>query len=231
MIKKVCTFILIVSSSLVSAQYYVRKNPTEWMLSVNWSFTQDAGLGLQRAFDFSNTFNYEFFPTQLTFTKNIRKAWSWEIMGTYNQLYNNNIINCFTDNGGLLAALDASIQYSFAKHDLRRKKLARLEPFLSAGFGVTYRDMLSVPNTPTVAAVAGLNWFFTEILGIQFRVISKYGITSELWSTEANYMNYNVGLVYRQLPKSRKSSPNNSPRHAWTKKKPRFRKSKNYKVK
>jgi hypothetical protein len=218
------------SSLFVHGQFYVRKSPTKWMVATNLSFIQNAGLGLKQAFDFENTWNHQLYPSQLVFTKNIKKTWSWEVLASYNVLSNSKIVNCREDNGGYFFALDAQVQYSFAQHDLRRKKLARLEPFLTSGLGIAFRESLSTGFTPTVSLGGGLNLFFTQRLGLQLRGALKYGITDKWWSEEANYSQLNVGLVYRQLPKSKRSKPNAKARHKWTRKKAKFKKPKTYRV-
>lgn len=200
------------------AQHYVRRNPYKWMLAVSWNAIEDGGQELAGAFNVKENWNYQLFPSQLSFTKNYWKKWSWEIMGTYNKYDLGTRVNLNDSIEGVFFAFDVHSNYSFAKHDLRRGKIAKFDPFVFAGLGVTYRQNTAYEITPTANVGAGLNLFMTKKLGFQFRVIGKYGIGGQFWSPELNYMHYSAGLVYRALPTKGIQPKNNKPRHKWVKK-------------
>lgn len=200
------------------AQHYIRRNPYKWMMAVSWNVVEDSGEQLGGAFDVPRTWNYQYFPSQLSFTKNYWKKWSWEILGSYNKYNEGTRINLNDTTEGMFLSFDAHSHYSFAKHDLRRGKIAKFEPFIFAGLGLTYRQNTSYEVTGTINVGAGLNLFFTKSLGLQFRAIGKYGIGTQIWSPELNYMHYSAGIVYRALPKKGVQPKNNKPRHKWIKK-------------
>jgi hypothetical protein len=91
------------------------------------------------------------------------------------------------------------------------------------GLGVTYRDMREVPVTPTFNTSFGANFWFARKWGAQVQASGKLALVSDIYTSNADYTNYTVGIVYRIDPKRRSSNHFSKRQHKWTQEKQRFK--------
>lgn len=201
-----------------------KKNPYKWMFGLSWSFIDDNGEPFTKLFDLPGSFNFEYFPTKLMVDRYLRKGWSMEGDLTYNKYYSNKLINDTTGVQGLFFSGDVHVKYSF-KRFLRGAKW--FDPYISMGLGVTYRTVRPQPLTPTVNTSFGANFWFSRRWGAQLQTTGKLGIVPDFYTSNSNYLQHSVGVVYRFTPKRKSSNSFSKRRHKWTDEKTRYNRRKN----
>jgi hypothetical protein len=202
-----------------------KKNPYKWMFGLSWSFIDDNGEAYSKLFDIGGSYNFEYFPTKLMVDRYFRKGWSMEGLITYNRFYNDKQINDTTGIEGLLFSGDVHVKYSFNRFFRRAKWF---DPYISMGLGVTYRDVREQPVTPTVNTTIGANFWFSRKWGAQLQTTGKLGLTSDIYTGDADYLQHSIGVVYRFTPKRGTMNNFSSKRqHKWTNEKTRYNRRKN----
>ncbi|MFN5912522.1 MAG: hypothetical protein ACK45H_14365 [Bacteroidota bacterium] len=197
-----------------------KKNPYKWMFGLSWSAVDDNGNAFGQLFDISGSWNYELFPSRFFIDRYFKKGWSMEGAFVYNEYNKSRQINDTSGVEGAFVSGDLNVKYSFN----RFFRSARwFDPYISMGLGVTYRAVRAVPVTPTFQTNIGVNFWFSRRWGAQLQASGKLALVTDIYSSDADYTNYTIGILYRIDPKKRSSSQFSKRRHQWTNEKQRFK--------
>jgi hypothetical protein len=228
MTKRSILFFFLLSIGCVAAQpaaLSTKKNPYKWMIGLSWSLIDDNGEPFTKLFDVSGSYNFEYFPSKLMVDRYFRKGWSMEGLLTYNRFYSDKQINDTTGVEGLLFSGDVHLKYSFNRYFRRAKWF---DPYISMGLGVTYRSVREQAITPTFNTTFGANFWFSRKWGAQVQTTGKLGLTADIYTGDADYLQHSLGVVYRFTPKRRSTNNFASKRqHKWTNEKTRYNRRRN----
>lgn len=208
-----CVFIVPCSVYAQPSIAFTNKDPYWIMIGVSWNTVNDNEEHLPNLFDVTGSWNSLFYPSRLSFDKHIKKGWSWEVMASFNRYQPTKIVNDLTGRTGIFVAVDGQVKHSFA----RRFNSAVVDPYIGAGIGVTYRTPVSPSITPTANLALGTNLWLSENVGVQFQVIGKLALGTDIYTGPNDYVQYTAGLVYRK-DKGKKRSTFHKKRHKWASK-------------
>lgn len=195
-----------------------KKNPYKWMLGVSWNVVDDDGDIFGNMINFQDSWNYLPYPTQLSFDKYLRRGWSLEGMAAYNKYTTPKLISDTTGLSGIFISGDFHVKFSF----YRQMGSKWFDPYISAGLGVTYREVRDLAITPTANVALGANFWITKRWGLQLQTVGKFGLISETYDSDSYFFQHSAGIVYRRTD-SRKPKRNNKKRFGWTDDKVRFK--------
>lgn len=223
----ICTFVISIHSYAQPAALRTKAHPYRWMLGVSWSVIDDNGEKFSKLFDIPGSFNYEYFPSRVMVDRYFRYGWSIEFAGSFNRFSPKVQVNDTSGVTGFLAGLDINAKFSFNRY-LRNAKW--LDPYVCMGIGGSYRtDFTAGPFTPNVNVALGLNFWFgrKRNWGAQLQGCGKLAVWEGIPNNHANYVQYNIGVLYRFTPK--KSNPNNfnKRQNKWINKKQKYKKGRN----
>ena len=219
-----CVLILIIlftcawnQSASAQTEYLRRRNdPYRWMFSLGWNVVDDDGLAFSNLFDYQNSWNYLYYPSTLSIDKYLRKGWSLDGALSYNQYSSTKRINDTTGVHGIFASADLHMKYSFLP---RMAYYAQwLDMYFAVGVGMTYRQTMAMPLTPMVNLTLGTNLWFSKSWGLRLQTAGKLGLVSNIWTSNADYLQHTIGVVYRVKPVYR-SNFSTKRQYKWTGKK------------
>lgn len=207
-------------SNSVEAQPYVLRNqkPYSWMIGVSWTAVDDDGRGLCQAFDVAEVWNYEYFPTRIFVDKYLKHGLSVEFSAAYVTYRAGKLINDSINRSGIFLSMDLNCKYSF--YPLISQKW--LDPYVSLGVGNTQRTGIPQVSTITANIGLGVNMFFYRGLGVQLQTSGKIALTGGFFG-EGNYIQHNLGLVYKFNSGSRGRESFSKKRYKWTGKKVKYK--------
>lgn len=202
------------------AQNYKMVKPYQYMLGLHWNIIDDDGTRADGLFDVDSTWNFKPFPTSISFDYYFRLGMSAEAIASYNHYDSHKIINGDTNQVGHVFSLDLNGRYSFGY--LMEQQV--FDPFAIVGLGYTGREALWPQNMFSMNMGWGFNIIFFRGLGIQYKSSIKMGVLPKFNDVEFDYLQHHFGLVF-QIPEE--STRNNflKPKHGWTKKKVRWRRT------
>jgi hypothetical protein len=189
-----------------------KKNPYKWMVSLDWSAIDDNGEAFTKLFDLPGSWNYEYFPTRLMVDRFYYKGWSFEGTATYNRYYTNKQINDTTGLSGSFFALNFGMKYSFNRYFRNAKWL---DPYISMGLGGTYRTVRDQPLTPQLYTTFGANFWFSRKWGVQLQTTGNLAIVSDIYTSDADYLQHVLGVVYRFDSKKRSKNTFRQSKYKW----------------
>ena len=192
--------------------------PYKWMFGIGWNAVDDDGRAFCQPFDVKQSWNYLPYPTRLNVDRYLKHGLSVEFAGCYNTYTAGKLINDSTNLSGLFLSVDFNCKYSFYNF----MPVNWLDPYASLGVGGTHRDAYRTTFQPTLNAAVGANFFFYRGFGIQLQTSGKFGITSDFYSTDADYLQHTIGFVYKTTTQQRKGQGNKR-RYGWTKKKYKYK--------
>jgi len=195
-----------------------KKNPYKWMFGISWNVIDDNGDAYSRLLDYEDSWNYLYYPSRISVDRYLRKGWSWEAMAAYNEYTASKIINDSTGLEGMFISADFHVKYSFAKMFGNKW----FDPYISAGLGVTYREVMDNPITPTVNVAFGANFWFSRRWGMQIQTIGKLGIVEDIYDSNTDYLQHTIGVVYRKDASKRRQNTHKK-RYKWTDDKQKFK--------
>lgn len=211
---------MLLLSNFVDAQpfAFTNRKPYTWMIGISWTAVEDDGRGLCQPFDVNQSWNYEYFPTRLFVDKYFKYGLSAEFSGAFVTYRAGKLINDSINRSGVFLALDLNCKYSF--YPLITPKW--LDPYVSLGIGMTQRTAMPGVSALTGNVGLGVNLFFFRGLGFQFQTSGKFAFTGGALAG-GNYLQHNVGLVYKFNSGNRGSDNFNKKRYKWTGKKVKFK--------
>jgi hypothetical protein len=193
--------------------------PYKWMIGLHWTAIDDDGSGIKNSFDVNNAWNLKPFPTRFTLDRYFIYGWSAEMAMSFAQYSSDNLVNGSTGISGINLSIDFNGKYSF--YNLYAPKARWFDPYLFAGIGFTYRTGTADPYVPTVNLGGGINFWIVNQFGIRISSNAKFGVFPKIWNTNNNYLQHNVGLVFRTPDNPKHKNPNDKKRHKWTNKQPK----------
>lgn len=155
------------------------------------------------------------YPTHLTVDRYLKHGFSLELGLSYNQITGAKMVNQAYSSGMMFSA-DLNCRYSFYQF---LQPTRWFDPYIGVGVGMTYAATASAGFYPTANGIVGTN-FWIGNFGIRLQGTAKFGIVSNFYYNNTNYLQYTASVLYR-IPKNYNSKYNNTkPRHKWTRKKP-----------
>lgn len=188
------------------------------MVGVSWTAVEDDGRGMCQPFDVAQSWNYEYFPTRIFVDKYFKYGLSAEFSGAYVNYRAGKLINGSTTSSGVFFAMDLNCKYSF--YPLITPNW--LDPYTSLGIGLTQRTTMPEVSTITGNFGLGVNMFFFRGLGFQLQTSAKFTFTGGIPGGR-NYLQHNLGLVYKFDSGNRGSDNFDKKRYKWTNKKVKYK--------
>ena len=179
-----------------------KKNPYRWMFGLSWSVIDDDGNAYGNLFDYQNSWNYLPYPSRLSADKYVRKGWSLEGMLAYNTYSSSKLINDTIGASGIFLSGDFHVKYSFYR--LMPSSAKWFEPYFTGGLGLTYRTVRENPMNPSVNLGFGMNFWLTKQWGLQLQTVGKLALVSDIYASNADYIQHTAGIVYRMQPLKKK---------------------------
>ncbi len=216
----VLLFMLLFITNQVDAQPYMLtdRKPYSWMIGLSWTAVEDDGRGLCQPFDVAQSWNYEYFPTRILVDKYFKRGLSAEFSGAYVTYRAGKLINDSINRSGVFLALDLNCKYSFYPIVTPRW----LDPYVSLGIGMTQRSMMPGVSSVTGNAAVGVNLFFFRGLGFQIQTSGKFALTGGTLAG-GNYLQHNLGFVYKFDSGIRGRDNFNKKHYKWTNKKQKYK--------
>ena len=185
------------SKNLFAQPAAIRNNRDyyHWMFGVGWNFVDDDGYDFSNFFDVKNSWHSVAFPSRFTADKYFYNGWSFEGALAFNSYDETKLVNRTIGNSGMFLSTDINMKYSF----LRLFGPSELiDPYFSFGLGATYRQAIEGGLFNTNFNVSGgLNIWITSALGIQVQTSGKIALTSDIITTNKDYMQHSIGLVFK----------------------------------
>lgn len=204
-----------------NTQNFKKIKPYTWMFGVHWNIMDDTGNRYDDIFDVKNGWNALPYPSSLNVDVYFLKGLSAEIIGGVNQYKDTKTINDTIGRGGNVTFVDVHAKYSFGF--LMNQQF--FDPFAVLGVGYTGRPMLDGLESQLNANIGlGFNLMVYRGLGIQWRTTGKIGLTPEFYTTDADYLHHQVGLIYKFPEIAKGNIGPSKAQHSWTKKKYKYRK-------
>ncbi len=171
-------------------KHFITKTP--WIIQVGGNVVDDDGRPFTKFLDIKNTWNVPPSAIKVAIEKELNYNWNIELAFTYNQFKAGKIINgdVYTNSGTFMAI------------DLNGKKILtkayRVEPYLFSGFGYTMRSVSKYPSIVTLNAGFGFNiWIIDNQWGLNIQGSGKFGLSSPILKTGANYLQHSIGILYK----------------------------------
>lgn len=185
------------------------------MFGLGWNVVDDDGRASSYLLDYKNSWNGLPYPATLSIDRYIAKGFSADLQGSYNVYKTGKLINGSRTSSGQFAAVDLNAKYSFYRL-FEPKKF--FEPYLMLGVGITYREAYAITNMPTANVGVGFN-FWWKNFGVRLQTTGKIGLKGAIYSSDSDYMQHSVSLLYRTASKAKKDNSFNQRKHKWTNKK------------
>jgi len=196
-----------------------QKKPYKWQFGLGWNAVDDDGRDFCQPFDTKQSWNAPPFPSRLLVDKYLRKGFSLEFAGAYNNYKQGKLINDSTNRSGLFISADLNAKLSFAPLLYPMKWL---DPYVSMGLGMTHRDAYDQTVVGTLNVSLGVNFWIYRNWGIQLQSSAKFGINGNFYTTNSDYLQHTASIVYK-LPDRRDRGSFQKKQHKWTKKRPKFK--------
>jgi hypothetical protein len=202
--KRIVTIVLLFAVNFSLAQpssINRKKNPYRFMFGLSWSVIDDDGNAFGNLFDYQDSWNYLPFPTRLSLDKYVRKGWSLEGMVAYNTYTTSKIINNTTGVSGIFVSGDFHMKYSFNR--FMPSAVKWFDPYFSGGLGLTYRSVRETALNPNINLGFGMNFWLNQRWGLQLQTVGKLALVSDIYASDADYIQHTAGIVYRMQPLKR----------------------------
>jgi len=203
------------------AQNFKKIKPYTMMIGIHWNIMDDTGNRYGDILAVKNGWNALPYPSSLNADLYFLKGVSAEILGGFNQYKDSKTVNDTTGRGGNVTFVDVHAKYSFGF--LMDQQI--FDPFAVLGVGYTGRPMMEGLESQLNANIGfGFNVMIYQGLGFQWRTTAKVGITPEFYTTDADYLHHQFGLIYKFPEIAKNNAGASKAQHSWTKKKYRYRK-------
>jgi hypothetical protein len=176
--------------------------PTPWILGIGWNVVDDDGHPTKNLFS-SKSLNMTPYLSTLRAEKYVAAGFSGVFYFAYNNFQAGKFIN---------SDLPANASSNFMCYDLEVKyNLCTLydinlhlfgmqrqlfDIYFATGMGYTFRAAQRVPDVTTYNFGLGSNIWLTRHWGVNLQGMAKLGLTTPLFRTPANYLQYSFGVVY-----------------------------------
>jgi hypothetical protein len=198
-----------------------QKKPYTWQFGIGWNGVVDHGRMFCQPFDVKQSWNLPVFPSRVMVDRYLKNGLSVEFAGAYNQYGSDKLINGMTGQSGLFISADLNCKFSF--YQLIQVKW--FDPYVSMGFGGTYRNNYDPAFTTSANISLGVNFWAYRNWGVQLQSSAKFGLTAEPFTSHANYLQHTASIVYK-LPERRNRGTFHKKHYKWTKSRQKYRGSK-----
>lgn len=165
---------------------------TIWTAGISGIVIDDDANAFKNLFNVKESWNLLPFPTRATFDGYIDKGISAEGSFAYMRL---NKVRVISDQKGFpsenitLLNFDASIKY-----DVNYQTHGSFNPYLTGGFGYTYRSLTERKHAVTGNFGLGLTLWMNRGYGLNVQTMAKFALNNP---ASKNYLMHSLGLVYR----------------------------------
>lgn len=210
-----CCFLLTGTTLFAQPLWWMgQKKPYKWQFGLGWNAVDDDGRAFCQPFDVKQSWNLPVFPSRIMVDRYLKKGFSIEFAGAYNNYLDTKLINDTVGLSGVFISTDLNAKLSF----YQLIGLPWLDPYVSLGIGATDRQSM-YPKTflPNANASLGVNFWVWRNWGIQLQTSAKFGITSGFPNDESDYLQHTAGIMYRVVDRNHFHSSPHKKRYKWTK--------------
>lgn len=187
--------------STTSAQTFAQRiKNTTLVFGLHEHIVIDNGKEYQFKFDTKN-WQLTPFPSKITAEAYLKKGWSLQTEFAYTGYKANSTVdNVIQTKANTFFAADFNIRYHFETLFLKQ---SFFDPFLTAGYGFTFRS--GVHNTQNSTGTnnlgLGMNFWIYKGFGLSLQSVGKFALKG---GSKSNYLHHSVGVVYKLKPLSNK---------------------------
>ena len=165
-----------------------------WMFGIGSNFVDDDGSSFTNFFNIKDSWHSITLPSRITADKYFYNGWSFEGALAFNKYDSRKIVNLETGHEGFFMSADVNMKYSFMRLFY---PMQVIDPFVSSGFGITYRQALDGLMNTNLNVCAGLNIWITDYVGVHLQTSGKIALVSDIIKTNKDYMQHTFGLVFK----------------------------------
>jgi hypothetical protein len=192
---------IVVSYNAAAQNLLQRIKNTTLVFGLSEHVVIDNGKEYQFKFDAKN-WELMPFPSRITAEAYLKKGWSTQVEFAYTSYKANKVV----DNVALLKdntffSSDLNLRYHF---DVLFKNPSFFDPFLTAGYGFTFRSGVNKTQTTTGTNNLGLgcNFWIYKGFGLSLQSVGKFTMKG---GSKSNYLHHSIGVVYKLKPLSGKA--------------------------
>lgn len=190
-------------------------SPYTWKIGVGWSFVDNDGRSHSHFLDLKGAWLMHPYPTHLLVDRYIKHGISLELGASFNQFTGTKMVNNAYPSGMMFSS-DLTARYSFYQF---LQPMRWFDPYVGIGVGATYINAGSTGFYPTANGVIGTNFWFGNF-GVRLQGALKFGLVSDIYYNNTNYLHYTAAALYRFQKKDKRDNSFNKPKHKWARKKP-----------
>jgi len=173
---------------------------TTFVFGLHEHIVVDNGKEYQFKFD-TKSWQLTPFPSKITAEAYLKKGWGLQTELAYTGYKANSTVdNQLQLKSNTFFSGDFNIRYHFETLFLKQNFF---DPFLTAGYGFTYRSAVNKTQTSTGTSNLGLgmNFWIYKGFGLSLQTVGKFALKG---GTKSNYLHHSVGVVYKLKPLSGK---------------------------
>ncbi|MDO9001683.1 MAG: hypothetical protein Q7W45_18085 [Bacteroidota bacterium] len=195
------SLVLLAFSYSASSQTFAQRiKNTTFIFGLSEHIVIDNGKEYQFKFDTKN-WNLMPFPSKISAEAYLKKGWALATEFSYTSYKANKVVDNVTllkDN--TFFAADLNLRYHF---EILFKVKNFFDPYLTAGYGFTYRSGVNKTqiSTGTNNVGVGCNFWIYKGFGISLQSVGKFALKG---GTKSNYLQHSAGIVYKLKPLSGK---------------------------
>ncbi|MBL7909530.1 MAG: hypothetical protein JNJ41_00580 [Bacteroidia bacterium] len=195
------SLLTLASVSTTSAQSIAQRiKNTTLVFGLSEHIIIDNGKEYQFKFDTKN-WQLTPYPSRITAEAYLKKGWSLQTELAYTGYKANTVVdNNLQLKSSTFFSADFNIRYHFETLFLHQ---SFFDPFLTAGYGLTYRSAVHVTQntTGTNNLGLGMNFWIYKGFGLSLQSVGKFALKG---GSKSNYLHHSVGVVYKLKPLSNK---------------------------
>lgn len=176
----------------ISIKYYLLHTP--WTFQLGGNVVDDDGKPFRDLFKVSKSWNTPPFPAKFAIDKSLEHGWSIELAGAYNNYRKGKVING-AENVASHLFMSIDVQGKYHLNDAFYLK-EWFDPYLTHGFGYTYRSISPYNHIATTNLGLGFNFEIREGIKINLQTLAKFALKSPFIKTGANYLQHSLGVSY-----------------------------------
>ena len=187
----------------INAQPFVQrlKNIT-FIFGLSEHLVIDNGKEYQLKFDTKN-WNLMPFPSKISAEAFLKKGWALQTEFAYSSYKSDKLFvidNVIQTKDNSFFSADFSIRYHLESLVLHH---GFFDPYITAGYGFTYRSGVNITQTSTGTNNLGLgcNFWVYKGFGINLQSLGKFALKG---GVKSNYAHHSIGIVYKLKPLSGK---------------------------
>ncbi len=195
------SFLFIAVALLVFKNTQAQKfsiNHTSWTFGLSSHNVVDGGKEMAFPFE-TKAWNFLPYPTRLTAEMYFVKGWSFQAELAYAQYKSGSIMDKITINkDGSYFGTDVNSKFAMSHWTNKR---GWFDPYLTVGFGYTYRSLAVNKSTGNNNLGIGCNFWIYKGFGLNLQGLGKFVMKG---GAKSNYTHYSVALIYKLSSKGDK---------------------------